>query len=74
MFGILMTMTWAVTYVKDGITYYLADIQNSGLKLVWSTKKDKAKKYAVQSAASEIAEMIKKSRKNKKQEINVTQV
>lgn len=74
MFGAMMNTTWTVTYVKDSIVYYLAEILNDGSKYVWSTKKDKAKKYTTHPSANDMAETVKKTRKNKKQEINVTQV
>jgi hypothetical protein len=74
MFGVPLSIAWAVTYVKNGTTYYLSEIISDAGKFVWTTKKDKAKKYATLPAATDAMESIKVSRKNKKSEIKVTQV
>lgn len=73
MFGAMINMSWAITYVKNGTVYYLSELSDDG-KFVWSTKKDKAKKYMMNTDATKVAESIMKTRKNKKQEINVIQV
>ena len=67
------TIAWAVTYVKNGIKYYLSEVIADSSKYVWTTKKDKAKRYGTQPAAEDMAETVRKTHK-KKVEITVTQV
>ncbi len=73
MFGATLNAMWAITYTRKGCVFYLSDSVGS-TAYVWSQRKNKAKRYATEPAATDMAETVRKTHTNKKIDIKVTQV
>ncbi len=75
MFGAVIFTAWAITYVnKKKTVYYLAVIDDASTKIVWSTKKDNAKRFVSEADALICIDKIQKVRNNKKKDLKVVQV
>lgn len=73
MFGINVSNNWAVKCVKNSVSYYLSQVDDTFTNIVWTKKRDKSKKYTTSNDALKCAEQIKQNH-NKKLEINIAQV
>jgi hypothetical protein len=64
MFGTLSMTKWGVSYVnKDGTNYYVSEIDQPLNKIVWTTRKEKAKHFGSQNEASNCLDYMKRTRK-----------
>ncbi len=71
MFSANLLVKWYVQYTRNGITFFLAEEDDTKCKRVWTQRKDKALKYHNQSDAEQCVVYIKNKFQNKKMDIKV---
>jgi hypothetical protein len=75
LFGIPVSATWAVTLVRvKGGTFFLSESDGQATKIVWTRKRDKARRFTTNSDAVKFSELVKSTRSDKKTTIGVVQI
>ena len=73
MFGIPSLTTWSVVFTKEKVVYYLAESDEVVLRVVWTKRKERARKFISNSDATKFAETIRQTRTDKKITISIEQ-
>lgn len=74
MFG-FTSVAWAVSYeTKTKIVYYLSLVDDEGAKIVWTKRRQNARRFSTESEAQQCIDLIKAKRANKKRQLKTAQV